>query len=302
MKTFIIPPEQYPKLVKQMILQPELLEYAGAFPPGDDYKYLCVVGARNYSEYGKNVCEHLISGLKNYPVVIVSGLALGIDSIAHESALDNGLKTISIPGSGLSRKVIYPASHLRLAERIVESGNTLLSPFEHEQEGSKWTFPVRNQLMASISHAVLIIEGRHGSGTFLTAKYALELGRDIMIVPGSIFSDLSYCPHKLYHEGAIPVASSEDILEALGFDIENNKERLHQQQQSELFTESSELLLSPEEKLIITKLQYAPSSATDLLEKISISSSRFNILASELELRGLIKEKDGIYSFRRQTN
>ena len=200
MNTVKIFPSEYPTLIKQMALQPKFLECAGALPPGDSYKYLCVVGARNFSEYGRDVCKSLISGLRNYPIVIVSGLALGIDSIAHETALQVGLKTIAFPGSGLAKEVIYPKSHLRLAERIVKSGNTLLSSFDHNQIGMNWTFPVRNQLMAALSHATLIIEGKKGSGTLLTAKYANDLGRDVLIVPGSIFSDLSYGPHLLYKD------------------------------------------------------------------------------------------------------
>ncbi len=282
-------PEQYPFLLRQIQRPPPFLDCIGPIPP-DDYKYLCVIGARQYSDYGKEACQKLIAGLKSYPVVIVSGLALGIDSIAHEAALDAGLKTVAFPGSGLSRESLYPRTHLKLAERIIKSGGTLLSPFEQWQSGDPWLFPVRNQLMAGMSHATLVIEGRVKSGTLLTAANALEFGRDVLIVPGSIFSDLSYGPHKLYRDGATPVVTSGEILESLGFDI-NPAE--HDNKTIKMDFNSSPL--SEEEKKIIRELQMSPLSATDLIYKTSLSSSRFNILVSQLELSGVIVQTNGIY-------
>jgi len=124
----------------------------------------------------------------------------------------------------LSWPVLYPQEHIGLAERIILSGGTLLSPFERYQEGAPWTFPTRNRLMAGISHATLIIEGREKSGTLITAGNAVEFGRDVMVVPGSIFSELSVGPHKLFKDGAIPVSCSNDILEVLGFDVYDSDE------------------------------------------------------------------------------
>lgn len=209
---------EYPLLLRQIEQPPKFLDLTGAPIPSDDYKFLCVVGARNFTEYGKDTCKHLIAGLKDYPIVIVSGLAVGIDSIAHEVAMENGLKTISFPGSGLKESSIYPPSHLNLAKRIIETGNTLLSPFEPDQGSTLWTFPARNRIMAGISHATLIIEGRVGSGTLITAEHAINFNRDVLIVPGSIFSETSYGPHLLYKEGAIPVTTPREILVALGLE------------------------------------------------------------------------------------
>ncbi len=294
MKTIRLNRAQFPFLLKQMKMQPPFLDCAGTLPPNDENKFLCVVGARKYSEYGRDACLKLINGLKGYPVVIVSGLALGIDSIAHEVALNVGLRTIAFPGSGLSRQVLYPPSHLHLAERIIESGNTLLSPFERNQIGIKWTFPVRNQLMAGISHAVLVIEGREGSGTLLTAKYAIDLNRDVLVVPGSIFSDLSYGPHKLFKDGATPITTSNEILSALGFDMgDNNSEN------TQMSFELSAQSLSIEERSIIQALQYSPLSASDLIEKTSLSSMKFNVLISQLELNDFVTQNNGIYRLHR---
>lgn len=207
---------EYPLLLRQIERPPKFLDISGAPIPSDDYKFLCVVGARDFTQYGADTCKHLVAGLKGYPIIIVSGLALGIDSIAHEVAIENGIRTISFPGSGLKESSIYPPSHLNLAKRIIGSGNTLVSAFEPEQESTLWTFPSRNRIMAGISHATLIIEGRVGSGTLITAEHALGFNRDVFIVPGSIFSETSYAPHLLYKEGAIPVTSSREILVELG--------------------------------------------------------------------------------------
>jgi DNA protecting protein DprA len=224
MKTTRLTFEQFPDLLKHISNPPKFLDCAGALPPGEDYKYLCVIGSRHPSEYGLETCRALIKGLRDYPIVIVSGLAIGIDSAAHKAALEAKMKTISFPGSGLQRSVIYPASHLYLADRIIESGGTLLSAFEKGQLGAYWTFPSRNRLMAGCSNATLIIEGRSGSGTLLTAEYAIEFNRDVLIVPGSIFSDLSFGPHKLYKQGATPVTTPKEILKMLGFDVDIEKD------------------------------------------------------------------------------
>ncbi|MEA2715629.1 MAG: processing protein [Candidatus Parcubacteria bacterium] len=289
--TVRLKPDDYPLTLRQLTRPPPHLYCAGALPPpSDEYRYLSVVGARKYSSYGKEACQKLIEGLRGQPIVIVSGLAIGIDSIAHEAALKSELMTIAFPGSGLSASAIYPHSHLRLAERIARSGGALLSPFEPEQGGAPWTFPIRNVLMAGISHAVLLIEGRRHSGTLQTASAALEFGRDVMIVPGSIFSDLSFGPHSLYRDGATPVHSSEDILETLGFDVERES--------GAAFTRDLERIkrsLSPPAQQILSLLETGPLAAADIIGRIRIAPAQFNVLISELELEGMIIENDGVY-------
>ncbi len=265
--------------------------------PSDENKFLCVVGAREHSQYGQDACNKLIGGLKGYPIVIVSGLAIGIDSLAHEAALINDLKTVAFPGSGLSRGVLAPSSRIDLAERIVKSGGALLSPFDKWQRGDYWTFPARNRLMAGMSHATLIVEARRGSGTLLTAEYAAQFNRDILAIPGSIFSDLSYGPHMLIDRGATPITSSRDILDALGFPRLSSQENGQQSLglKDEQLVKLSEVSLSPQEKQIVDRLRAESLTANDLIEKISIPSPLLSVLISELELRGVIVEKEGRY-------
>lgn len=209
-----IKPKQISELLPEIPECPKTLRIQGTFPRTE--KYLAVVGARKYSEYGKAVCEHLIEGLKDQPICIVSGLALGIDGIAHRSALKAGLPTIAIPGSGLSDKVIYPSTHRGLRDQILERNGCLLSEFEDDFRATTWSFPQRNRIMAGLSHATLVIEAELKSGTLITSKYAIDFNRDVFTIPHSIFSKTSEGPHMLLRLGATPITQSADIITALG--------------------------------------------------------------------------------------
>ena len=150
--------KEFPTLLSEITDPPDTLYFRGVSPKlhENDVKFLCVVGSRKYSQYGKTVCEKLITGLRGYPVGIVSGLALGIDAIAHRAALDASLYTIAVPGSGLGWNTLYPRSHNSLAKRILLSGGTLLSEYEENIQATPYTFPKRNRVMAGLCHAVLV--------------------------------------------------------------------------------------------------------------------------------------------------
>lgn len=283
--------ESYPFLLRQIKPLPETMELAGILP-SDENKFLCVIGSRINSNYGEDACRKIIRGLEGYPVVIVSGLAIGIDSISHDAALEVGLKVIAFPGSGLSHTALYPPSRRHLAKKIYDSGNALLSPFPFNQPGAYWTFPVRNRLMAGMSHATLIIEAAHGSGTLITADYAAEFARDILAVPGSIFADLSYGPHMLIRRGATPVTCANDVLEALGFKV-NRKDGM-----TGALPNFAEMSLSDDQRMIVDNLKREPLSSSSLIEKTLFPSSKFNAIMSELELRGIIKESEGQYCLK----
>lgn len=213
-----LPTNSWPQRLRE-IPQPAKRLYIRGEMPDLETKWLCIVGSRKFSEYGERACKELISGLAGYPIVIVSGLAYGIDSIAHQSALDAGLTTVAFPGSGLDDSIIYPRNHLKLAHNILESGGCLISEYEQFQHAMTWTFPQRNRLMVGISHAVLIVEASQKSGTMITARLATEYNRDVMTLPGSIFSNGSEGPNKLLSLGATPITCSKDILEYFGFDV-----------------------------------------------------------------------------------
>lgn len=269
---------EFPRRLREITDPPAKLYVQGALPP-EDYRWLTVVGSRKYSNYGKEATEALIAGLRGYPIVIVSGLALGIDAIAHRTALHTNLPTVAVPGSGLDRKVLYPSTNRNLADDIVKAGGALLSEFEPDFRATVWSFPQRNRILAGLSDAVLVIEAEQKSGALITSKFATEYNRDVFTVPGSIFSASSAGPHMLIKLGATPITSPGDLLEALGLKKGEKGERNYSD-------------CTSEEKKIIELLQN-PMSRDDLIDSLGISVSKANALLSLMELKGLIKESVG---------
>lgn len=276
-----LPKNKFPKALLEIPQPPENLWIMGELPP-EDLVYLCVVGSRKNTTYGKEACEKIISGLKGYPIVIVSGFAMGIDTIAHKKAMQVGLTTIVFPGSGLSDRAMYPKTNVGLIKEIVENNGCLISEFEPDFKATQWSFPMRNRLMAGISKAVLIIEAEERSGTLITARLTTEYNRDLLVVPGSIFSSNSKGVNKLLRQGATPVTSSEDVLEALGFELPKDEDR-----QQKLFID-----LSPEEKKIADLLR-EPMSRDDLIRATKMPTPTANAILSVMEIKGLIKEELG---------
>ncbi|MEI6420545.1 MAG: DNA-processing protein DprA, partial [bacterium] len=227
------------------------------------------------------VVEKLISGLAGHKIVIISGLALGIDSLAHRAGLSAGLKTIAVPGSGLNPKVIYPSTNLKLAEEIINKGGALLSEFEPDFRATAWSFPQRNRIMAGLSHAILVIEAEAKSGTLITARMATDYNRDVFTVPGSIFSSNSEGPHLLLKLGATPITSSNDILEALGFETETKNLTLNYDD------------CSNEEKKILESLN-EPLEKDELLNETKIPVDELNVILSMMEIKSLIKIRNGL--------
>ena len=321
----ILPPHEIPKR----------LFVEGTLPPCDraavarddrrtEMKYLCVVGARRHSSYGREACERLIAGLADYNICIVSGLALGIDSIAHEAALDAGLATIAFPGSGLSREVMYPPRSQRLARRIVEAGTgndsngkdtaskdstsghfgALVSEFDMDFHATDWSFPQRNRLMAGISHATLVIEAKMKSGTLITARMANDYNRDVFAVPGPIFSSLSDGPNWLIHTSrAAIVRSSEDILIKLGLkeekELDKNGNEINGCEMSDEDNDENEgkIACTDEEQKILDILN-EPMEKDQLIREIAAtlgkSVSEINATLSMMEISGMIVEEGGM--------
>jgi len=277
----ILKGENIPEMLREIPDAPKKLYIQGKLP-SPETKILCVVGSRKYTQYGKDACEKLISGLRGYDICIVSGLALGIDSIAHKAALEAGLKTIAVPGSGLHESVLYPSTHKQLAEKILESGGALISEFEPKFRATPYSFPQRNRIMAGMSHAVLVIEAEIKSGTLITSKFATEYNRDVLTVPGSIFSKNSEGPNMLIRLGATPVRNSEDILEALGFKINETPQNLELKYSN----------CSPDELLVI-KILIEPMEKDELIRTLKIPVSRASTILSIMEIKGLIKESMG---------
>ncbi len=278
-----LPRKEFPKRLLEISDPPKKLYIRGEVPDWDG-AFLAVVGSRKYSSYGKDACQKLISGLRGFPVTIVSGLALGIDSIAHEMAIDTGLKTVAVPGSGLDWNVLYPRLNFNLAKKIIGAGGAILSEFEPDFKPTAWSFPQRNRIMAGLSRAVLIIEAEEKSGSLITARLALDYNRDVLAVPGSVFSSSSEGTNRLIKEGAAVATGSEDILKVLGFKIENSEN---------IATDKIPENCSEEERKILEILR-EPLPKDELLRKLGMPASAGNILLSAMEIKGLVRERLGL--------
>lgn len=285
----IIPRESFkdhPLLARLLELHdiPDKIYVAGTLPDVvlDEFgratpRILSVVGSRKHSTYGRIAAERLLASLQGQPVVIVSGLAFGIDAIAHEAALKHSLTTIALPGSGLDARVLYPNIHLSLAERIVEAGGALISEFAPDMQAAQWTFPARNRLMAALSDAILVVEAAEKSGTLITARQGLELGRDIGAVPGEILSETSHGANALIHEGAYLIGNEENLYSLL---------HLAKKETGAIYD------YTDEEKTILAILN-EPMEKDLLLIKSNMSPEQFMTVLSSLEMKGCIQDTFG---------
>lgn len=273
--------EQFPEGLNEIPQPPKTLYIRGRLP-SEEMIYLAVVGSRKYTSYGKDICEKIIRGLKGYPIVIVSGLAIGIDSIAHKAALENDITTISFPGSGLDNTALYPRNNIKLARQIIDSGGCLISEMEPQMRATIYSFPQRNRLMAGISKAVLIIEAEEKSGTLITARLALDYNRDVLAVPGSAFSSNSNGTNWLIKQGATPVVCSDDVLEALGFEIEKIKK-----------SDKEKYADCGKDEMRIIELLREPMERDDLIRELGMDIGTACALLSIMEIKELIKEEMG---------
>lgn len=282
---YTIEQDAFPGALAEIPDTPQRLSVRGALPP-KAHTLLAVVGSRAYSTYGKQAVEHIVEGLRGHPITIVSGLALGIDALAHQAAVRCGINTIAVPGSGLNDAVLYPARHRRLAAEILDSGGALLSEFDNDFRATPWAFPQRNRIMAGLSSAVLIVEATLKSGTLITARLAAEYDRDVLAIPGSIFSERSRGPHLFIGLGATPVTCADDVLRALNIDTQARSEQPPAD-------------TSPEEQRLLHALDQ-PRGRDELIRMLDMSADHANALIMLMELRGYIKTEDGMI-FRHTT-
>ncbi len=273
-------PKDFPPLLQEIFDPPASLYIRGVLPPPETV-YLCVVGSRACTTYGRRMTQKLIAGLRGYPVAIVSGLAIGLDSEAHKAAMDVGLPTLAIMPSGLQDDIIYPAQNRVLAKQILKSGGALISENEPDFKAMLHSFAQRNRIAAGMSTATLIVEAGEKSGTLITAKLALNYNREVLCVPHELGRETGAGVNTLIREGATLVRSSEDILQALGFKVEEKLE------QPPLPTDLNESEI---------KIMQALTEAMvrdELIEAASLSAQDANIGLSSLLIRGLITERLG---------
>ena len=273
-----------PDLLKEIPDKPTTLNYRGQigklFEP--NRKSLTVVGSRRYTPYGRQVVETLIGGLSGYPINIISGLALGIDSLAHQVALKSNLYTVAVPGSGINDQVIYPRSHLRLAHQIMTEGGALLSEYPPDTRAARWTFPQRNRLMAGLSEATLIIEATEKSGTLITARLATDYDRELLVVPGDIFRASSMGCNQFIKLGARVVTEAADILDSFNL-LDSTTEKTNP-------TEN----LSPEAKRIWDLLT-EPTERDELIRKSGLNTETANTLLMQLVIEDILINDDDYF-------
>lgn len=241
---------------------------------------LAVVGARKPTAYGAAVCSELVRAVASRGVCIVSGLALGIDSIAHRAALEVGGSTIAVLPSGFDK--IYPASHASLAENIVRQGGALISEYPPKQNiAHKSYFIARNRIIAGLSQAVLIPEAAHKSGSLHTAQFAIDIGIDVLAVPGQITNPMASGTNELIKSGATIVTDASDILSVLGISdtphANNHK-----------ITASN-----PEEYAILLLISQGVHNTDELLDKSKLGADIFNQTLTMLEITGRVKPGGG---------
>jgi DNA processing protein len=265
---------EYPILLKEIHSVPQRLWLNGA-KLNDQEKYLTIVGTRNPSNYGKKVTQKLVSEVAKAGVTIVSGLALGIDGLAHQAALDAGGKTIAIMAGGLDR--IYPATNYHIGKSILEKNGTIISEYPEGTEFRKEHFVARNRIQSGISEAVLIVEAAEKSGTLITAQFALEQGRTVMAIPGNIDSPVSVGTNQLIKDGAIPVTCAQDVLDVLGVNRKAAK-ILEYKPESE-----------PERK-ILSLIKSGVYNSEDIHINSELNISEFNMVLTMLEIKGIIHQ------------
>ncbi|MDH4103654.1 MAG: DNA-processing protein DprA [Thermoleophilia bacterium] len=237
---------------------------------------VAIVGARACSAYGRSVARSLSRELAAAGLVVVSGMARGIDGEAHRGALEAGGMTVAVLGCGIDRD--YPAAHAELASRIGERG-LIVSEYEEGVEPAPWRFPARNRIIAGLCEVTLVVEARERSGALITADFALEEGRDVFAVPGEITSSLSAGTNALLRLGAIPATCAGDVLEL--FDL--------------LPVRPSHTDLSATAQAVLALLGDGPRTADEIAHAAEIESAPLSASLMELELAGRITLEDGVY-------
>lgn len=205
----------YPELLKAIYLPPTILFWRGT-QPGSSKQALSIVGSRQANGYAQQVVDAFVPPLVTAGWAIVSGGALGADTMVHQATLKAKGETIAVIGAGLLR--LYPASNRLLFEQIVAAGGSIVSPFPLEMQALPGNFPARNRIIAGLCRATIVVQAAEKSGARITALHALEQGREVCVVPGNIFDPLSAGCHRLLGEGATPVTSADDILRTFGYE------------------------------------------------------------------------------------
>lgn len=275
MKINNISPEEniYINFLTSVDKPPKTLYYFGTLP-AKRQPTVAIVGSRKPTAYGREVAATFAHDLAKQGIIIVSGLALGIDAVAHKACLDAGGTTIAVLGNGLHK--LYPQTNRRLGERIIESGGAIVSELPAGTEPLPFNFLKRNRLVSGLADAVVIIEAASRSGTLNTAMHALNQGKEVFAVPGNITSPLSAGCNALLRQGATPATSAQDIIEAIAPTMQTATQT------------SLPLGATPLETRIITLLSQGIRDGDQLQQQSGATASEFNSALTMLEIQGHI--------------
>lgn len=262
---------QYPDRLRQISSAPKQLYILGDLTTAP---YIAIVGTRRPTEYGRIVTHQLATNLARAGIVIVSGLALGIDAMAHQAAIEAGGKTVAVQACGLDR--FYPSSNRRLGERILETGGAVVSEYPEGTPPLKHHFPARNRIIAGLSHAVIVPEADASSGSLITAGFALNQNRLVMAVPGNTTSLRSAGPNNLIKSGAIPVTDATDVLAALNLE-------------SPLLATTPIKADSKEEATILGLISEGHTTTQALIEESGLPASQFANVITLMEISGKVR-------------
>lgn len=277
--------KQYPDSLRNIPSPPALLFYRGD-PDCLMGKCITVVGARHASPRGTDITREICRDLSAAGVTIVSGLAIGIDAAAHEGCIEGGSPTAAVLATGMD--VDYPSPNVELKESIVSNGGILLSEYPFGMRGSKYVFQVRNRIMSGLGRAMLMMESRIRSGSFLTVHHALDQGRDVYAYPGIPGTEWAEGAHQLLREGASYFTSAKDILEDLDWDSSSTMSFSTSRHQAESLPP-----LSDDQRAIYALLSKGECSFDELAETSGISAPSLSIALTMLQMMGLIKALPG---------
>lgn len=274
-KSVALGSSEYPALLKEISDFPKNLNFLGEIAGYENVPKVAIVGTRRATRYGLETAADLARGLSASGVIVVSGLAIGIDAAAHQGAMEGPTPTWAVLGSGLRN--IQPTINRRLSDKILESGGAIISEYDHTFPADKWTFPQRNRIVAGLTLATIVVEAPEHSGALITADLAMQYNRDVGAVPGEISSINSRGTNNLIKNGAAMIRNIEDVLELIGITPKSNN-----------LDNMSEL-----ENNILRCLDKA-WSADDLAQILNIDIKEVNRTLTALEIKGMIKNTGGI--------
>lgn len=278
------PDPRYPERLREIPDAPPVLYLKGSWEPEDDWS-VAVVGTRRTTSYGREATIELVGGIAPHRVTIVSGLARGIDTIAHHTALDAGARTVAVLANGLD--IVYPSENRGLAERIAEQG-AVVSDYPLGTKPNAKHFPRRNRILSGLALGTVVVEGDYTSGAMITARFAMEQNREVFAVPGSIFSPQSRGPLSLIRDGATPATRAEDVLEAL------NLTKLGAQ----LDFSRAMPAVNGNERSVIDVLSREPRHIDELVRESGLAAATVSGTLAMLELKGLARDVGGMQYVR----